>query len=215
MSIRFLLTFSGILSTKAFAFSSIGQRGVQRTVVRMSSSSSLKNVLVPVANGSEEIESVSIIDTLVRGGAKVTVASVESTLMVRCSRGVKLEADVFISSCVDQKWDLIALPGGMPGAERLRDSTDLDKLLRRQNADKNYIAAMCASPAVVLASKGLLAGMRATCYPYALLSFARFKVYFYVTILLCAFYRAEKFRKVLEKASDETVSTTNVLNIFL
>ena len=109
---------------------------------------------------------MSIIDTLVRGGAKVTVASVEPTLLVRCSRGVKLEADVFISSCVEHQWDLIALPGGMPGAERLRDSPDLDKLLRRQNENNKYIAAMCASPAVVLASKGLLVGKTATCYPY-------------------------------------------------
>ena len=69
------------------------------------------SVLVPIANGSEEIESVTIIDTLVRGGAAVTVASVESTLQVVCSRGVKLSADTFIDSCIDKQWDLIALPG--------------------------------------------------------------------------------------------------------
>jgi 4-methyl-5(b-hydroxyethyl)-thiazole monophosphate biosynthesis len=122
------------------------------------SSSSIVNVLVPIANGSEEIESVSIIDTLVRGGAKVTVASVETSSQVTCSRGVKIVADTLISECLNKNWDMIALPGGMPGAERLRDSDDLSKLLMNQNKNKKYIAAMCASPAVVLASKGILDG---------------------------------------------------------
>ena len=60
----------------------------------------------------QEMESTIIIDTLIRGGAKVTVASVESTLDVVCSRGVKISADTCITQCVDQTWDLVALPGG-------------------------------------------------------------------------------------------------------
>ncbi len=69
-----------------------------------------KSVLVPVANGSEEMEAVITIDVLRRAGAHVTVASVEDSLEVVCSRNVKLVADVLIGECVDTAYDLIALP---------------------------------------------------------------------------------------------------------
>jgi 4-methyl-5(b-hydroxyethyl)-thiazole monophosphate biosynthesis len=123
-------------------------------------------VLVPVADGSEEIETVCIVDTLVRAGAAVTLASVEpGRLLVTCSRGVRLEADAHIADCAGATFDAIALPGGMPGAEALRDDPTLTELLRAQHASERLVAAVCASPAVVLAPHGLLGGDRATCYP--------------------------------------------------
>lgn len=122
-------------------------------------------VLVPVADGSEEIEAVSIVDTLVRAGAAVTMASVEPrTLQVTCSRGVAIVADALITDCVDRVFDAIVLPGGMPGAERLRDDSTLTGLLRAQHSSGRLIGAVCASPAVVLAAHDLL-GDRATCFP--------------------------------------------------
>ncbi len=124
-----------------------------------------KKVLVPIANGSEEIEAVTIIDTLVRAGAKVVVASVENTLNIKCSRGVKLTADFLIHDCVNQHWDLIALPGGMPGAENLRNNKELSHLLKHQNDNYKLIGAICAAPAIVLASQNLLKDTKATCYP--------------------------------------------------
>lgn len=123
------------------------------------------NVLVPVANGTEEIEAVTIIDTLVRSGAKVTVASVSSDKNVICSRGVKLQADVLIGECLSNNWDIIVCPGGMPGAEHLRDSKELTDLLNTQALQNKYIAAICASPAIVLATHNLLGNKSATCYP--------------------------------------------------
>ena len=69
-------------------------------------------VLVGVADGSEEIEVVTIIDTLVRGGAEVVVASVMGKKEVKCSRGVKLVADCLISECSESSWDMICVPGG-------------------------------------------------------------------------------------------------------
>ena len=90
-----------------------------------------KKVLVPIADGSEEIEAVCIIDTLRRGGAELTVASV-GKLQVTASRGVKIVADARIGDCVSQTYDCIALPGGMPGAEHLRDSVALIDLLKKQ-----------------------------------------------------------------------------------
>ncbi len=69
-----------------------------------------KKVLVPVANGTEEMEAVIVIDVLRRAGAHVTVASVESGHEVVCSRNVKLVADVLIKDCTERQFDLIACP---------------------------------------------------------------------------------------------------------
>jgi 4-methyl-5(b-hydroxyethyl)-thiazole monophosphate biosynthesis len=121
-------------------------------------------VLVPIANGTEEIEAVCIVDTLRRAGAEVTVASV-GDLKVTASRGVKLVADAKISDCVSQTYNCIALPGGMPGAEHLRDSPELIGMLKKQKQAGRLYAAICASPAVALQPHGLLEGLRATCYP--------------------------------------------------
>ncbi len=124
-----------------------------------------KKVLVPIADGSEEIEAVCIIDTLRRGGAELTVASV-SKLQVTASRGVKIVADARIGDCVGQTYDCIALPGGMPGAEHLRDTAELIGMLKKQKQAGRLYAAICAAPAVALLPHGLLDGVhRATCFP--------------------------------------------------
>jgi 4-methyl-5(b-hydroxyethyl)-thiazole monophosphate biosynthesis len=123
-----------------------------------------KKVLVPVADGTEELEAVTIIDCLRRAGADVTVASVGQS-QITASRGVRLVADALISDCTKVVYDLIALPGGMPGAEHLRDSGELAELLKAQASSGRFYAAICASPAVVLKHHGLLDGKKATCYP--------------------------------------------------
>jgi 4-methyl-5(b-hydroxyethyl)-thiazole monophosphate biosynthesis len=125
-----------------------------------------KIVLAPIADGTEEIEAVAIIDVLRRAGAEVTVASVmKDRLEVTASRGVKLVADRSINECIDVRYDLIALPGGMPGAQHLHDSKELTQLLERQNSEGKLYAAICAAPAVVLFPHGLLSHRRATCHP--------------------------------------------------
>ena len=123
-----------------------------------------KKVLVPIANGTEEIEAVCIIDVLRRAEASVTVASV-GDLQVTASRGVKLVADRLIADCLGETYDLVVLPGGMPGAENLRDSKELETILRRQRQEERLYGAICASPAVVLQHHGLLDYHRATCHP--------------------------------------------------
>lgn len=123
-----------------------------------------KNVLVPIADGSEEIETACIVDILRRADATVTVASVHK-LQVTGSRDMKFVADRLLSECVNDIYDLIVLPGGMPGAEHLRDSKELTELLKRQKQEKKLYAAICASPAVVLQYHGLLDKCKATAYP--------------------------------------------------
>ena len=121
-------------------------------------------VLVPIADASEDIETACITDVLVRAGAEVTVASVMPNLQVTLARGLKVVADCSINDCVGKEWDAIACPGGMPGAEHLRDSAPLKELLLAQAEKGKVTAAVCASPAVVLSSHGLLPGP-ATCFP--------------------------------------------------
>jgi 4-methyl-5(b-hydroxyethyl)-thiazole monophosphate biosynthesis len=123
-----------------------------------------KRVLVAIADGIEEIEAVCIIDTLRRGGAEVTVASVDG-LQVTASRGVRLVADKLIGDCAGETFDLIVLPGGMPGAEHLRDCGALAEMLKAQKTSGRMYGAICASPAVVLGHHGLLGDKRATCHP--------------------------------------------------
>jgi len=123
-----------------------------------------KKVLVAIADGTEELEAVTIIDVLRRAEADVTVASVGAQ-QVTASRGVNLVADTVISDCVGNIYDLIVLPGGMPGAEHLRDSSELTEMLKDQAASGRLYAAICASPAVVLKPHSLLENKKATCYP--------------------------------------------------
>lgn len=124
-------------------------------------------VLVPIAQGCEEIEAVTIIDILRRAGANVTVAACNSddSLDVEASRGVKLTADQHINQCQNKTFHLIALPGGMPGAANLRDSETLIQILHEQQQSSRWYAAICAAPAVVLAHHSLLDNVQATCYP--------------------------------------------------
>ncbi|WP_062268760.1 DJ-1 family glyoxalase III [Endozoicomonas arenosclerae] len=126
-----------------------------------------RQILVPVADGCEEIEAVVIIDCLRRAGAQVSVAACtpDGNLEIEASRGVKLIADCHIESCLNKNFHLIALPGGMPGAANLRDNPHLTELLLEQQKSQRWYAAICASSAVVLAHHSLLDNVRATCYP--------------------------------------------------
>lgn len=124
-----------------------------------------KKVLVPVAQGTEEMEAVTIMDVLRRAGADVTVASVDDILTIKASRGLEFKADRLLSEVMDEEFDLIVLPGGVPGAMNLRDSKELEILLKRQADRKKYYAAICASPAVVLHTLGLVTPGRVTCHP--------------------------------------------------
>ena len=124
------------------------------------------NILVPIADASEDIETACITDVLARAGATVVTASVmpDGRTTVKMARGLTVVADCHIKECVGKQWDAIACPGGMPGAEHLRDSAELKELLLGQASAGKLAAAVCASPAVVLAPHGLLPA-RATCFP--------------------------------------------------
>eukprot|EP00177_Eucheuma_denticulatum_P003549 GFKZ01006422.1.p1 GENE.GFKZ01006422.1~~GFKZ01006422.1.p1 ORF type:complete len:220 (-),score=29.98 GFKZ01006422.1:739-1398(-) len=123
-----------------------------------------RRVLVPIATGSEEIETSTIVDTLRRAGAEVTVASVESSLSVVMSRSMIFVADTLITT-LSPPYDCVALPGGMPGAQRLADSPELANVVADTQKQGGVVAAICAAPAVALAAWGMLDAKTATCYP--------------------------------------------------
>lgn len=127
----------------------------------------MPSVLVPIADGSEEIETTGIQDTLVRAGCSVTLASVmPGKTTCKMSRGLNVVADKMIDDCVGEDYDAIVLPGGMPGAEHLRDNEPLTAMLKKQKeSGAGIYAAICASPAVVFTAHGLLPSSGATCYP--------------------------------------------------
>jgi 4-methyl-5(b-hydroxyethyl)-thiazole monophosphate biosynthesis len=123
-----------------------------------------KNVLVPIANGIEELEAVTIIDVLRRAGVSVRVSSIEDREII-AANGVKIVADSRFMDEVIEDYDALILPGGSEGAKRFFAYQSLIDALKRFHQKKMMIAAICASPAVVLAGIGLLDNKKATGYP--------------------------------------------------
>ena len=126
----------------------------------------MHKVLVLLAQGCEEIEAVTIIDILRRAGIEVTSAGLDD-LPVLGSHSVMLLADTTLDLAQHQEFDMIVLPGGLPGTDNLRSDKRLIALLQKMAQQGKYIAAICAAPSV-LAAAGLLDGRKATCYPTCL-----------------------------------------------
>ncbi|KAI3805051.1 hypothetical protein L1987_27061 [Smallanthus sonchifolius] len=148
---------------KATAVASTNEIAPLETLV--SNSLPLKKVLIPIGFGSEEMEAVIMVNVLRQAGADVVLASVEPELEVKLSGGTTLVADISISECSDQIFDLVALPGGMPGSVRLRDCKTLEAITKKQAEEKRLYGAICAAPAVTLLPWGLLKRKKTTCHP--------------------------------------------------
>lgn len=125
------------------------------------------SVLICIANGSEEIETVTTADLLVRAGIKVTLASVtdDGSIEITASRGVRIVADTPIIKVADEPFDAIVLPGGVKGAETFRDSPLVVEKARRMHLDGKIVAAICAAPALVLEYHQLFPIGNMTGYP--------------------------------------------------
>jgi 4-methyl-5(b-hydroxyethyl)-thiazole monophosphate biosynthesis len=123
----------------------------------------MPKALVPLAEGCEELEAVSVIDILRRGKVEVVAAGLKEGV-VRASRGTRLLPDATLDEALQQEFDLIVLPGGLPGADNLAADTRLTERLRKQAESGKLVAAICASPKV-LAQEGLLNGRRCTAFP--------------------------------------------------
>ena len=122
----------------------------------------MASVLVPLADGFEEIEAVSIIDVLRRGGVEVVTAYL-NTKEVHGSNGITILANNSLDDVRSEDFDMIVLPGGVPGAEFLKNDKRVLKLLNEFNTQGKTLAAICAAP-MALDAAGVLQGDY-TCYP--------------------------------------------------
>ena len=129
----------------------------------------MPTALVPLAQGCEEIEAVTIINILRRAGITVVSAGLDAQ-PVRASRGTVLIPDTTLDAALQKSYDLVVLPGGQPGTNNLKADARILALLKHMADQNKYVAAICAAPSV-LASAGLLDGKRATSYPGALDTF--------------------------------------------
>ncbi len=123
----------------------------------------MSHVLVPLAQGCEELEAITITDLLVRAGITVTTCGLDEQ-PVKAARGTTIIPDTSIEKILDKTFDLIVLPGGLPGADHLRDDARLQSLLKKQAQENRYLAAICAAPKA-LAAAGVLEGKTATGFP--------------------------------------------------
>jgi 4-methyl-5(b-hydroxyethyl)-thiazole monophosphate biosynthesis len=123
----------------------------------------MSRVLVPIAEGSEELEAITIVDILRRAGVEVVIAGLTDEPVVM-SRHTVILPDASIDEALKEEFDMVVLPGGMPGADNLdkdeRVHAAIDKAMKRGK----FVAAICAAPKI-LANAGLLDGKKATSYP--------------------------------------------------
>jgi 4-methyl-5(b-hydroxyethyl)-thiazole monophosphate biosynthesis len=131
----------------------------------------MKTALVLFAEGSEELEAITVVNILRRGGVNVTLAGVNAGAL-RGSRGVVLMPDSTLDAVLQDDFDMIVLPGGQPGTNNLKADPRIISLLQRMARQGKYVTAICAAPSV-LATAGLLDGKQATSFPGALTPFPK------------------------------------------
>lgn len=131
----------------------------------------MKKVIVVLADGFEEIEALTAVDILRRADIKTDICSTECEY-VRGAHNITVKADTFISD-INEDYDMIILPGGMPGTFNLMKNRELMNLIRKYNNNNKFIAAICAAPKVLNKAE-VLSGKKITSYPGALNSFDDF-----------------------------------------
>ena len=123
----------------------------------------MAQVLVVIADGAEEIETMAVADVLVRGGHEVCIAG--DSLEITGSRGLPMRASLLIDDAVDQDYDLVYLPGGLPQAEFCRDDARVQALIAKQIQRQDaLLAIICACP-ISLLPQGLAKGRQVTSHP--------------------------------------------------
>ena len=131
----------------------------------------MPSVLLPLAQGSEDLEAITVLNILRRAGIEAVSASLDGQA-IRGSRGTLLIPDTSLDEALLRDFDMVVLPGGQPGANNLKADARIIKLVQDMAADGRYVCAICAAPSI-LATAGLLDGKRATSFPGALDAFPR------------------------------------------
>jgi len=120
-------------------------------------------VLVPLAQGCEELEAITIIDLLRRAEISVVTAGLDSQ-PVTASRGTVIIPDTDLDTALQEDYDMVVLPGGLPGADHLDNDERIKNILIKMANNEKFTAAICAAPKI-LANAGLLNNKKATSYP--------------------------------------------------
>lgn len=131
----------------------------------------MKTALVLFAEGSEELEAVTLVNILRRAGVAVTLAGLSAGAL-KGARGITLQPDTTLDAALHEPFDMVVLPGGQPGTRNLQADPRVLNLVRQMTDQGKYVVAICAAP-MVLATAGLLDGKRATCYPSCLDDFPK------------------------------------------
>lgn len=125
----------------------------------------MSKVLIPLAKGFEDIEAVTIIDVLRRGGVEVVTASLTQDKAVEAAHGIVMHADAIFSEVEKDEYDAVILPGGGEGTDNLKSSEMVLERLRRQAEEERLIAAICAAPTVLEKAGVVPSEIQMTCYP--------------------------------------------------
>ena len=133
----------------------------------------MTKVLVPLADGFEDIEAMTVVDVLRRGGVEVVTASIGESLEVMSAHKVQVKADALFADVADDTYDAIVLPGGGEGTENLRRSKPLFERLRRQHDEGRLLCAICAAPVVLVDAGVADEGLHMTCYPSMMMELDR------------------------------------------
>lgn len=124
----------------------------------------MAKVYLFLAEGFEEIEALTVVDLLRRAEITITTVSIQTDKLVKGAHGISVLADSIFEADLYQDGDMLVLPGGQPGTNRLMAHAGIrDLLFDYRNAGKK-LAAICAAPSV-LGMNGLLKGKKATCFP--------------------------------------------------
>ena len=128
----------------------------------------MASVLIPLAEGFEELEAVALIDVMRRGGIEVRIAYIEDELhhgrVVTGANGIGVQADTSLKNIISDDFDMMVLPGGWGGTYALAENARVLELLK-EFKDNKVVGAMCAAP-YALKKAGVL-GNEYTCYPGA------------------------------------------------
>ena len=125
----------------------------------------MKNAVVFLATGFEEIEALGTIDVLRRGGVRVMMVSITGDRLVIGAHDIPVMADYLFEEADFGCVDALILPGGIPGSNHLNAHAQLKELVKEKTEEGVLIGAICAGP-MVLGGLGLLKGKRATCFPF-------------------------------------------------
>ena len=125
----------------------------------------MSNALLVLAEGFEEIEAITVVDVLRRGGVNIVTASLDGHLDVKGAHGIVVKADDAFDKVCDGEYDAIVLPGGGQGTDNLRRSERLLDRIRRQKEEGRLICAICAAPTVLVDAEVLEPEQHITCYP--------------------------------------------------